>query len=129
MESFFAPILTALAIIFTYTQLTYTLISTTVNKQLAKVACEKDGSEFLTWCSGTSYACMKKYSDAGSPCNKSAGTCQGFCVKTTNAQGVCSAYPQPKHLYDQFLSHELEIALNTENNSPTINIPQPCPIK
>jgi len=128
MESFFAPILTALAIIFTYTQLTYTLVSTTVNRQLAKVACEKDGGEFLTWCTNTSYACMKKYSDAGTPCSASSRTCQGFCVKMNSVQGICSAYPQPKHLYDQFQSSELEIIL-TGSSNPTLAVPLPCPVK
>lgn len=104
MESFLQPVLIALALISSYAQMTYTLIATSFNRQVAKTQCEKDGKEFLSWCNGTNYACVQQFADAGTVCNGTSQRCLGFCITTEAGTGMCSEYPLPKQLYDKYSS-------------------------
>lgn len=60
MESFFQPILLALTGIIAYTNLAFTLITTTITNRLAQVRCEKEGKSFQLSCDKTSYTCEEK---------------------------------------------------------------------
>jgi len=104
MESFLQPVLIALALMSSYAQMTYTLVATSFNRQGAKTQCEKDGKEFLSWCSGTKYECVQKLADAGVACNGTSQRCLGFCVTSGTGTGVCSEYQLPKQLYDKYVN-------------------------
>lgn len=62
MESFFQPILLALTGLIAYSQLAFTLVTTTITNRLAQVRCEKEGKTFQTSCDKSSYTCEEKTS-------------------------------------------------------------------
>lgn len=61
MDSFFQPILLALTGLIAYSQLAFTIITTTIVNRISQVQCEKDGKTFhLTTCGKTLYTCEEK---------------------------------------------------------------------
>lgn len=132
MESFLQPILIGFMIVSSFVKLTYINVTNIIQKQIAQVRCERDGKEFLTWCGGDSYACVKKFSDAGSPCTSTNLICQGFCIEIGKGEGFCSEYSLPKQRYDKYLSTKPQLKLQPPklpNTPASLLIDEPCTIR
>lgn len=61
MDSFFQPILLALTGLVMYSQLAFTIVTTTIINRVSQVKCEKEGKQFhLLTCGTTHYTCEEK---------------------------------------------------------------------